>query len=268
MPSSSSSNTISECFSLARYEEILRKAIGCGYAFPTVSELKNGADKFEKFILLRHDIDTSPRHALNMALLENSLGIMSSFYVLMHSPFYNPGAPGHWESLHKMVELGFEVGVHYDTEFFEQRGIDPVQGVLGDIVCLEKILGIKIRSVSQHRPASGTLLKELNDHVVDAYNYDLMHNVRYVSDSGFKWRESTLADLIGKEDRIHALVHPLTWQMGGEMEKTYRQASQEITSEIQHCFETLILTTNEYLSRRDELDAKRKAKYLAESSAR
>ena len=252
----------SDRFSLAFYEEILRKAIRLGYTFPTVSQLKAGAGRRDRFLLLRHDIDTSPRHALEMALIESRLGVRSSYYVLMHSPFYNPAAPKHWDSLRKIVDLGFEVGLHYETDFFEHRGIDPWTGILDDVSALEKILRIKIVSVSQHRPASSVFLRKLNEHYVDAYNEDLMKNVYYISDSGFKWRGKSLDDILGIEDRIHALMHPLTWAFDDlDMAGTYHQASEEITAEIRGAFEDFIASTNRYLLQRDQLDNARKAQY-------
>jgi len=253
----------SDCFSLDLYQETLEEAIRLGYELPTVSELKSGTDKYHRFLLLRHDIDTSPRYALEMALLEHRLGVRSSYYVLMHSPFYSPGGPRHWDDLRRIVDLGFEVGLHYETDFFEKRGIDPLEGVLGDAAALEKILRIKICSVSQHRPASSTFLKKLNEFYVDAYNQDLINNICYISDSGFKWRSSTLADLLGKENRIHALIHPLTWFFGElGMTGTYRRACEEASAEIRGSFDELIESTNRYLSKRFELDAARKAQYL------
>lgn len=257
----------SDPFSLELYGETLEKAIRIGYSFPTVSELKAGTRTLEKFLLLRHDIDTSPRYALQMARLEHSLGVRSSCYVLMHSPFYNPAAPQHWDDLRELIQLGFEVGLHYETDFFEQRGLDPLEGVLGDVAALEKILQTKIHSVSQHRPASGTFLKRLNEFYVDAYNEDLMHNVCYISDSGFKWRGKTLMELLGTEDRIHALIHPLTWTFGDlDMAETYHRASDEISAGIRQAFEEFIGSTNNYLSKRQELDAARKSQYAGKAA--
>jgi hypothetical protein len=258
-------NIHSDHFSLALYQEIMEKAKRLGYAFPTVSELKDGNNRIEKFLLVRHDVDTSPRHALAMAQLEHRLGIQSSYYILMHSPFYSPAAPQHWDDLREIIDMGFEVGLHYETDFFEQRNIDPLEGVLGDVAALEKILRIKIRSVSQHRPASGIFLKKLNEFYVDAYNQDLINNICYISDSGFRWRGKTLADLLGKEERIHALIHPLTWSFADlDMAGTYRRIGEEITSEIRQSFEDFIASTNRYLSQRDQLDAARKAQYVTQ----
>jgi hypothetical protein len=257
----------SDHFSLELYRETLEKAVRLGYSFPTVSELRQGTHHRDNFLLLRHDIDSSPHHALQMCLLEHSLGVRSSCYVLMHSPFYNPAAPQHWDDLQQIIDLGFEVGLHYETDFFEQRHIDPLIGVLGDVTALEKILRIKIRSVSQHRPASGTFLKKLNEFYTDAYNEDLMHNVCYVSDSGFKWREKTLADLLGTESRIHALIHPLTWSFAElDMEGTYQRVCQEITSGIHQSFQEFIASTNQYLFRRQMLDSARKSQYAVRPS--
>jgi hypothetical protein len=257
----------SDLFSLELYEEILRRAKSLGYEFPTVSELKNGSHSHSRFLLLRHDIDASPRYALGMAQLEHSLGVRSSYYVLLHSLYYNPAASPHWDALQKIISMGFEVGLHYETDFFENRGIDALNGVLHDVAALENILQVRIVSVSQHRPASSTFLQKLNEHYVDAYNHDLMHNVRYISDSGFKWRKDTLLDLLGKEERIHALLHPVTWTFAGlDMANTYRRASQEITTEISNSFEDFISSTNIYLSKRDQLDSARTALYSAQSN--
>jgi hypothetical protein len=257
-----SPSTASDHFSHEVYSETLERAKSLGYEFPTVSELKSGSHSRPRFLLLRHDIDVSPRYALRMAQLEHDLGVRSSYYVLLHSLYYNPAAPSHCDALRTIASMGFEIGLHYETDYFENRGLDPLQGILHDVAALENILQLKIVSVSQHRPASSTFLKQLNEHYVDAYNHDLMRNVRYISDSGHKWRGESLMDILGKEDRIHALIHPVTWTFADlDMTATYRRASEEITSEIAGSFEEFISSTNRYLAQREQLDAARKKQY-------
>lgn len=249
-------------FSLELYERTIRKGQALHYQFPTVSELREGSHRFERFLLLRHDIDVSPRHALAMAELEKRLGVRSSYFVLMHSPYYNPAAAPHWDALRRIIDLGFEVGLHYETDFYETRGRDPLRGVLDDAAALEKILGIQVVSVSQHKPASNSFLRELNRHFVDAYNHDLMRNVTYVSDSGFKWRGPSLLDLLGTQDRIHALIHPLTWSFAdADMAATYRRMSAQLEGELHESFEAFISSTNRYLHDREALDQARQSRY-------
>ena len=93
MKNTASERTPSDTFSLELYEETLKKAKDLGYEFPTVSELKEGFGNRRRFLLLRHDIDSSPHYALQMAKLEHRLGVRSSYFVLMHSLHYNPAAP-------------------------------------------------------------------------------------------------------------------------------------------------------------------------------
>ena len=253
-------STQSDHFSLELYEETLNKAKRLGYAFPTVPECKNHPERYERFLLLRHDIDSSPRYALKMAQLEQRLGVRSSFYVLLHSIHYNPAAPPHWDALSELIAMGFEVGLHYETDFFEKRGIDPLLGILDDAEALSKILRTKILSVSQHRPASSTLLHELAKHYVDAYANEFMMQMYYISDSGFKWRGRSLMELLGAEERIHALIHPLTWSFGDlDMEGTYRRISGEMETEIRESLDGFIVSTKEYLRKREELDRARVA---------
>jgi hypothetical protein len=264
-----SSLTSSDHFSHKLYSETIERAKGHGYEFPTLSELKAGSRSRPKFLLLRHDIDVSPGYALRMAQLEYELGVKSSYYVLVHSLYYNPAASPHWDALRKIAAMGFEIGLHYETDFFENRGLDPLEGILHDVTALENILQIKIRSVSQHRPASSTFLEKLNEHYIDAYNRDLMQNVRYISDSGHKWRGESLMDLLGKEDRIHALIHPVIWTFEElDMAATYRRASEEITREIRESFEDFISSTNRYLAQREQLDSARKNQYKVQADIR
>jgi hypothetical protein len=259
----------SDVFSLELFEQTLLRAKQLAYRFPTVSQLKCGTQNLDRFLLLRHDIDTSPRHALKMAELEHRLGAQSSYFVLMHSQCYNPAASPHWDALREIIGMGFEVGLHYETDFFENRDMDPLTGVLNDAKTLESILGIRIVSVSQHRPASSTFLQKLNEHYVDAYNNDLVHAICYISDSGFKWRGKSLLELLGKEEFIHALIHPLTWSFGSlDMAGTYRTISAQLQQEIRASFEAFISSTNRYLVDRDRLDQQRKALYAARDTGR
>ena len=224
--------------------------------------MRNRDDFPHRFVLMRHDVDTSPRNALEMARIEHRLGIRASYFVLVHSPFYNPAAPPHYDALCRILDLGGEVGLHYDTQFFEERQMDALTGTLNDAMALERILGRKVVSVSQHRPASSVFLQELNRHFVDAYNKDLMEGVCYISDSGFKWRGPSLIELLGKEDRIHALVHPTSWTYSDlDMEGTYRLLEQELVAAAKSDIDALIKSTKLYLSRREQLDAVRKTLY-------
>ncbi len=240
--------------SLENYRMLLTKARRLGYVFPVVSELRGRLPAQPRVLLLRHDIDVSPLCALEMARIEHSLSVRSSYFVLLHSPFYHPGAPPHIDALREIVDMGFELGLHFDVEFFRSRGIDPSEGVRRDARVLESLLGIRVRSISQHRPASSEVLRGLHHRFVDAYSPHLTHNLHYISDSGFRWRGASLEQEIGLHQRIHALIHPATWAWPLDMEETYRLCAEQAGSRVRAAFDEFIASTHHYLAHRPHLD--------------
>lgn len=73
---------------------------------------------------------------------------------------------------------------------------------------------------------------------------------------------------LGSHDRIHALVHPLTWSFGDlDMAGTYRRMSGELEQAIRASFEDFIESTNRYLSERGERDLERIKQYATVQSA-
>ena len=65
----------------------------------------------EKMILLRHDVDRHTQNALKMAEVETSLGISGTYYFRINNGIrYN-------QIVKKIVELGHEVGYHYEEIF-------------------------------------------------------------------------------------------------------------------------------------------------------
>jgi len=73
-------------------------------------------------------------------------------------------------------------------------------------------------------------------------------------------------EVLGNSDRIHALIHPLTWMFGDlDMAATYNKMSSELENEIHRSFEDFIVSTNRYLLERTQRDASRADLYRRES---
>jgi len=61
------------------------------------------------FCIIRHDVDRFPGHALRMAMLEQSLGVRSTYYFRVKRHTFNPRII---RSIHR---LGHEIGYHYES---------------------------------------------------------------------------------------------------------------------------------------------------------
>ena len=256
-------NVKSDSFSLEIYRETMKKAQSLGYEFVQIRDALGELPV--KAIILRHDIEYSVRCALNLARLEHELGIKSSYYVLVHSIFYNPFTPENTDSLLEMASLGHEIGLHYETYYFEDRNSDPVDGIRHDVENLSNMLGIDIKSISQHRPARSSVCEGLSKLFIDAYDRRLIYDMKYISDSGCKWRGESLIEILGEHDVIHALLHPDYWnfQADDNLPSIYKKIAVENGGIIMDECDLLIQQNYEYLVRREKLDAERQAKYEA-----
>ena len=74
-------------FTYSWYKNIIELADKQGYSFCDYSNY----NKHNQEIILRHDIDMSLRKAVEMAKIENELGVSSTYFVLMLTNFYNIG---------------------------------------------------------------------------------------------------------------------------------------------------------------------------------
>ncbi len=261
-------------FSLHHYKDMLLHAQKLGYRFITLSETgakelaMREANANAKIIVLRHDIDIAPVHALEFAKIEHMLGIRASYFILLHEPTYNPFDTKHFDILRQIMQLGHEIGLHYEARFFEQRGIDPYLGIAQDMHILTKALRCitpeySVRSISQHNPASAKVYGQLQKIAVDAYHPDLINGIyKYLSDSGRSWREGCLCQHLGKQDKLHVLIHPVWWMHPDwDFAKILQNNAKRTSADIKKYIQEVIRQTYAYLERREKLDAQRARYY-------
>ena len=72
-------------FTYQFYSELVQTISDEGYHFANYLN----DDDYDKCVIMRHDIDNSIDKSLELARLEHSLGITSTYFVLVTSPFYN-----------------------------------------------------------------------------------------------------------------------------------------------------------------------------------
>ena len=254
----------SDGFSLKRYAMCLQKMKDLDYKTIQVRDSMNSLP--DRFIILRHDIEYSIDCVFAMAELEHQYGIHSSYFVLLHSLFYNPFTPDNTEKLLRIVEMGHEIGLHYETYYYEGLGKDVVKGIRDDCEYLGRTLGIETRSISQHRPARSSVVQALNEYFIDAYNPKLIYGMYYISDSGCKWRDLDLYNSLGTMEGIHALIHPDYWGFDETMNlpDIYQAISYRNAQYIIDEGNLLIQQNHEYLLYRAKMDEERKKKYAGQ----
>lgn len=93
---------------------------------------------------------------------------------------------------------------------------------------LSELAGIKVDTVSMHRPSEKILSGNIEfKDLINTYSQTYFKDMKYLSDSRRNWREN-VSEIIEEEtyQRLHILTHPL-WYVEGE-EKSLQQTLKEV----------------------------------------
>jgi hypothetical protein len=179
-----------------------------------------GYDSFNKnehFVLLRHDIDFSPHRALKMAELESETGAHSSYFIHIHSEYYNVLEKEIFQIIQSIASLGHDIGIHFDTHFYAIQSEAEVEFSLQQEKAFFKTyFDLDVKSFSFHNtnPFILSCQNEQYAGLVNTYSSYFQKQVTYCSDSNGYWRHKRMYDLIDKERprNIQLLTHPEWWQ--------------------------------------------------------
>lgn len=186
------------------YRAFLESLLEEGYAFSGFEELP------ERVVVVRHDVDLSPRRALAMAREEADLGVRTTYCFMLSTPSYN--LLEHVETLSEIRSLGHDVALHFDTHhYWEGRpGTRTLEAaVRRECETLGRLLGTTVETVSFHMPPKW-VLETAFEGFENTYQPRFFGDIEYVSDSRQKWRASEpFPD--ERPDQLQMLVHPGLW---------------------------------------------------------
>ncbi|HVR40189.1 MAG TPA: hypothetical protein VMU84_13925 [Thermoanaerobaculia bacterium] len=199
-------------FTEAHFREVVRLAKR-NYRFISFEEVATD----ERSILWRHDIDLSPHRALALARIEAEEGVTATYFVLLHSEYYNALEHEVAEKIVAIAQLGHNIGLHFDPAFYEAMGHTDIEGaVLREKELIEATFGVTLRAISWHNPSA---LERIDDRetvggLINAYSASIREKFSYLSDSHGFWRFRRLHDVISaaEEPFLHILTHAEWWQ--------------------------------------------------------
>jgi len=103
-------------FTFTIYKKLLSELLAEEYEFLTFCDFIQTQDKNRKKTILRHDVDKKIENALEIAQIENEMGIKSSFYFRYSKAVFDP------EIIEKISNLEHEIGYHYENLSVVARG--------------------------------------------------------------------------------------------------------------------------------------------------
>lgn len=174
-------------------------------------------------LLWRHDIDFSVHRALRLATIEGELGFPATYFVNLHSDFYNALEIEIIGKLREILALGHMIGLHFDTSVYSSEAMDLTSlekflAIEKDI--LGKITGAKITAFSFHNPSFNNSLTINNEEIagmINSYSSYFRDNYFYISDSNGVWQNKDVKGVFAdpKLPRVQVLTHPEWWTPTG-----------------------------------------------------
>ena len=198
-------------FTPSGYRAILTRALERSYRIVPFREFEMPGER--PILLLRHDLDHVLPPALVTAETEAELGIRASYFVQTACALYNLLSRESRELIQRLVEMGHEIGLHYEADRYAGEG--GAGRLRADLRLLEDLGGQPVVSAAQHLPtldAPVTLSGYVQNEAYESRFID--PPMAYVSDSLMTWREARPLDLIERRASFQLLTHPETWTDG------------------------------------------------------
>lgn len=199
-------------FSKKSYINILRQAQESGYIFcPFDSDLLRNSDG--RLCLLRHDIDVDIGAAMEMAKIEQGIGVRSTYFFMLRSPVYNLLSRVNHDMVKKILDMGHWIGLHYDNGYNPGHERSEVSWIDFEAEFIERLFDRNITAVSFHQPAADVLSGQVRTgNRMNTYTDATGFGFHYLSDSNRIFRESPFDVFKNKNyERLQLLIHPMWW---------------------------------------------------------
>jgi len=178
-------------FTLNKYAELCLKIQELQRKTMTVTQFIKAKQPQQPIVILRHDIDRSLSRAVRMAELEASYGIQSTYYARTTRAVSKP------ELLEYLVQLGHELGYHYETLARAKGNYKRAIELFTDELKILRQIG-PIETISMH---GSPLLPWNNLDLWQSYDYKLYgvqevylsidyQKAYYFSDTGRSWNSN------------------------------------------------------------------------------
>jgi len=166
----------------------------------------------DRTLLLRHDVDWSPRKAVRLARMERRAGFSATFFFMTSSPFYNARDRYCRDAIDRILDLGHEVGLHFSTHQYwdERSSADAVESrVAEERRLLEDVAAEDASVVSFHNPPEW-VLRESFSGFTSTYEPRFFDRIEYRADSNQRWRDEHPFEA-GVPGPLQVLTHPVLW---------------------------------------------------------
>ncbi|MBY0384907.1 hypothetical protein K2X05_07085 [bacterium] len=198
-------------FTTEKYRSFLRDAKK-EYAFAFYESINTPGP----IAIWRHDCDVSVHAARRLAKVENEEGVLSTYFLMLNSEFYNLMEKQVCDQVRQIISWGHRIGVHFDASYYDIKNESELEKWLNfEKSILQNLFSCEIKYFSFHIPSEATKAFDKLQYagMINVYSSKISEQFFYCSDSNGYWRHHRLPEIINsqKHPRIHVLTHPEYW---------------------------------------------------------
>lgn len=173
-------------------------------------------EKDARCVFWRHDVDHSYNNALNLAKIENELGVKSTYFVLISGEYYNIFDIKVKKVIEQIIDLGHDIALHFDHRIYNIKTVVEFNEKLNfEKKIINTLFTIDIKSFSFHQPDKFALSLNENYYsdLINVYSSFFYSSCKYCSDSNGYWIYERMMDVIKNSNSkyLHLLTHPVWW---------------------------------------------------------
>jgi hypothetical protein len=211
-------------FSPGAYGELLDSFHDAGWAVEPVTAMPG---LVPRSVYVRHDIDFHLARIEQLAVVEADRGVRASYFALLTGP-YNVFDPHNSARLRALVDMGHEVGLHYDLTTYPDDLAAARSKLAWECGVLSEVAGAEVRAICMHQPSllEDALRQEAD--WVHPHDPRWSRGLLYVSDSYRRWRDDSMLDCFGvaPPERLLLNTHPELWLDGSI--RSWRRYLEEV----------------------------------------
>lgn len=226
-----------EEFTLAAHTQLLKELTARGYRFVTYADVRPD----QPHVIVRHDVDMDLDRAVMLAEEEARIGVQAHYYVLLRTEMYNIFSKRSNAALRRLMELGHQVGLHFDASLYPQDREILEAAAERECEILGSLLGKRVETITFHRPAPQLQgLAGLFAGRLHGYDPRFFSDIGYCSDSEGRWRfgHPLKHESIQAGRALQLVTHPIWWcalpgeKVENKLQRFLLDVSQTITREV------------------------------------
>ncbi|MFC1999078.1 hypothetical protein ACFLVR_05550 [Chloroflexota bacterium] len=201
-------------FTYEHYKELINSLLE-NYSFTTFQGARESSQhQTRPLVIMRHDIDMDLEAAVSISLLEQSLGVKSTYFFMIRCPLYNMFSGIESEQVRQILEAGHHLGLHFDCALYNNISTANIEEYISnECQLLENFFGHKVEAVSFHRPGQMELKSIKLKNWPNSYEEVFTSDFEYFSDSRGNWARGNpiQSDAFTELKNLHILAHPIWW---------------------------------------------------------